>query len=366
MKNKKPPFLFDFGVSQEDPLTEIRILELQPGDTVLSLASAGDVPLSLLSVIENIRIKAVDISETQIKLCRLKLASAIHLECPENGQFLGYSAMDKEIRKELYSNKIRPHLSDDDASFWDQNITAIGNGVINSGRFERYIKKLKAVAALFIGTKNLTALINAGSLEDQKRIFDNKIATRKSLQLLFRIAFHPAIYKKRGLQEQALIHANKTTGERFYSKFRDFCTSNPGSLNYFLQYFLTGSCHSQEALPEFLQKTNSERLRKNAGMIEFETLSVQDAIISGGKGHFNKIHLSNLGDWSDKDQFISLMELIRNNCNPGILICYRYLQKNHFYSFRGEGFISDNESATLAEKSDRFPFYGILKIILNS
>jgi N-acetylmuramic acid 6-phosphate (MurNAc-6-P) etherase len=26
------------------------------------------------------------------------------------------------------------------------------------------------------------------------------------------------------LQEQALIHADKTTGERFYSKFRNFCT----------------------------------------------------------------------------------------------------------------------------------------------
>ena len=35
--------LFDFGMSQEDPLSEQSVLNIQTGDSVLSLASGGEV-----------------------------------------------------------------------------------------------------------------------------------------------------------------------------------------------------------------------------------------------------------------------------------------------------------------------------------
>lgn len=364
MTNKKNPFLFDFGLSQEDPLTEQFILDVKPGDRILSLASAGDVPLSLLGMNENIDIKAVDISESQIKLCRLKMVSAIYLECPLNGQFLGYMRCDSGKREQLYKDIVRPVLKAEDASFWDENIYFIRNGIINAGRFERYIRKLKSVASLFIGRENLRNLINASDAEDQKRIFENKVATRKSLQLIFRIAFHPAIYRKRGLQDQALIHANKSTGERFYEKFRDFCTANPASENYFLQYFLTGNCITPESLPHYLKAENRNRIAANASRIDFQTISLQEALMEYPVGYFTGVHLSNLGDWSDEHQFADLLKLIRSQCNPGTKICYRYLQKNHFLSQGREDFAIDIEKSAMAERKDRFPFYGILHLTL--
>lgn len=364
IKNKKNPFLFDFGLSQEDPLTEQFILDVKPGDKILSLASAGDVPLSLLGMNENIDIKAVDISESQIKLCRLKLASAITLENPLNGRFLGYMEYDGIKREQIYHDIVRPVLKAEDARFWDENMYFIRNGIINAGRFERYIRKLKSVASIFIGRQNLLSLLEASDAEEQKRIFENQIATRKSLQLLFRIAFHPAIYRKRGLQDQALIHANKSTGERFYSKFRDFCTANPAKENYFLQYFLTGSCVTPSALPHYLRAENRTRIAANISRIDFQTISLQEALKEYPDGYFTGIHLSNLGDWSDEHQFADLLTLIRTRCNQGTKICYRYLQKNHLLSQGREDFVIDTEKSGIAERRDRFPFYGILQVTL--
>ncbi len=366
MKKKMAPFLFDFGLSQEDPLTEQFVLDVKPGDKILSLASAGDVPLSLLSMNRNIDIKAVDISDSQIKLCRLKLVSAMTLVCPLNGQFLGYMRCDENIREQLYKDVIRPVLKAEDASFWDKNIHFIRKGIINAGRFERYIRKLKAVASLFIGRDNIRNLIEASDTEKQIYIFENKIATRKSIQLLFRIAFHPAIYRKRGLQDQALIHANKSTGERFYGKFRDFCIANPATENYFLQYFLTGTCMTPAALPHYLRPENRDHLSANSSRIAFQNISIQQALSENPDGYFTGIHLSNLGDWSDQHQFADLLKLIRTRCNSGTRLCYRYLQKNHFLSLGKEDFTIGIEDSGIAERKDRFPFYGILQVTLGS
>lgn len=359
-------FLFDFGLSQEDPLTEQFVLEVQHGDRILSLASGGEVPLSLLSLNENIRIMAVDISEPQIKLCRLKLAAAVRLEFPENAQFLGYSGMNENQRLHLYREAIRPHLSADDALFWDQNLLFIRRGIINAGRFERYIRKMRFVARFFIGKNNLQRLISCRTLSEQIEVFDGSVATRKSLQMLFKFAFHPAIYRKRGLQEQALIHAGKTTGERFYSKFRDFCTASPANENYFLQYFLTGTCNSEASFPHYLQPENKRQLVNNLKNLELTTIPFQVALIEKGEGYFNKIHLSNLGDWITKEQFCELLGLFKKYCCPGTKICYRYLQKNHFLDIGSKEFSIDDAISIIAEKKDRFPFYGIIPFTVNN
>jgi S-adenosylmethionine:diacylglycerol 3-amino-3-carboxypropyl transferase len=356
--------LFDFGISQEDPLSEQRALDIKSYDRLLMIASGGEVPLSLLSLNENIQIKAVDISENQIKLCRLKLHTALQLDFPINGCFLGYAKLDMVKRKELYREKIRPVLSKEDIAFWDQNVSFIENGIINAGRFEQYIRKMRFVVNLFIGRKNLLQLIESSSLEEQKKIFAEKIASRKSLQLLFKIAFHPAIYKKRGLQEQALIHAGKTTGEQFYSKFQNFCTSGLASNNYFLQYFLTENCSKSESFPEYLQPQNKNRLLNNLNNLELKIISLQDELSVKEKGFFNKVHLSNIGDWLTEEQFFTLLELLKLKCETGTKLCVRYLQKNHFLNSKTQEFVIDKELSSSIEKSDRFPFYTIFSIMI--
>lgn len=357
--------LFDFGISQEDPRSEMKVLDIQANDQILSLASAGEVPLAFLALKENIRMKAVDISESQIKLCRLKIATAVQLEFPLNGQFLGYAKLDGTKRHEIYQQKIRSHLSKEDASFWDENIQFIEKGVINAGRFEQYIRKLRFIAGLMVGRKNLQKLIECQTLDEQLQVFSDRIATRKSLQLLFKIAFHPSVYRKRGLQEQALIHAEKTTGDRFFSRFRDFCTSSLASQNYFLQYFLTGSCIKTEAFPEYLLPENKIRLISNLGQFELETKSIQNAIREKGEGYFNKIHLSNIGDWLDEHQFQELKTLMANHFNSDARICYRFLQKNHFLGSTDAVFNIDHPFSELVMSTDRFPFYTILAISLS-
>ncbi len=355
-------FLFDFGISQEDPLSEQLTMDIHASDHILAVCSGGEVPLAFLCLNENISLTSVDVSETQLKLCRLKLLAAIYLDFPINGAFLGYSKLDAAKRNKIYCETLRPHLSDEDSLFWNQNISFIEKGIINAGRFEQYVKKMRFVAKLLIGKKNILSLIASPSLEEQKKIFHDHIAPRKSLQLLFKIAFHPSVYKKRGLQEQALIHAGETSGDRFYEKFQNFCVNSLASENYFLQYFLTANCINETAFPPYLQTLNKQRLMDNLKRFELINSSLQSTLCNKEKAYYNKIHLSNIGDWMNETEFSELMKLVKLYCDRGTRLCYRYLQKNHFAESLSDEFKIDPVISTEAEKKDRFPFYNILII----
>lgn len=353
--------LYDFGISQEDPLTEFHMLEIRKIDHVLCVASASEVPLSLLCLQPGAKITAVDISFGQLALYRLKLQAAIALPYPLNGRFLGYAPLESHTRHQIYFERIHPSLTKKDQDFWLQHLKAIEKGVINSGRFEEYIKGLRKILFIIIGKKNLLQLLACSETSEQQSIFDKQIAGRKAVKYLFRIAFHPAIYKNRGLSSQGLIHAHANTGDLFFNKFRNFCTATPAKRNYFLQYFLLGECTSAEAFPEYLQEQSRRILIANRHNLIFRQATLQDELAAHPAGTFNKIHLSNIGDWMSKQEFYFFVDLLRKTCTDKIKLCYRFLQKNHFeHSCLGNEWF--DITPVNIEMTDRFPFYNVLSI----
>lgn len=352
--------LYDFGISQEDPLTELRILQIGKTDHVLSVASGGEVPLTISSLVSGVKITAVDISNNQLILCRLKWTAAMHLPFPLNGKFLGYAQLNLKDRRRIYFDKIEKHLNKEDRDFWLNNLKAIENGVVNCGRFEKYIKRMRAIAILLIGKKNIRALIECNNAQEQGFVFDNKIEPRRVIRYFFRLAFRPAIYKNRGLNSAALMHAKKNTGEIFFQKFRSFCTATPARQNYFFQYFLTGECQS-DCFPEYLQENNREVLIANKEQLFFKYTSIEKELLISTKRGFTKIHLSNIGDWMKEEEFGKVAQALSDRSNDRALACYRFLQKNHFENDKQSSLHLKVHHCN-CEFTDRFPFYSFLLI----
>lgn len=353
--------LYDFGISQEDPLTEIKVLDIQENDHVLCIASGGEVPLTLLCHRPGIKITAVDISPSQLALCRLKLQAAIELPFPLNGSFLGYAHSDAKSRRDIYFDKIHPNLTTEDQNFWLEHIFAIEKGAVNFGRFEGFIKRLRKIVTIIIGKKNLLKLVASNDTKEQQAIFDTQIAGRSAVKYLFRIAFHPAVYKNRGLSSKALIHAHTNTGALFFNKFRNFCTATPAKKNYFLQYFLLGACTSNIAFPEYLHENSRSILRTGRHNLIFKQTTIQEEVTVNKTDSFNKFHLSNIGDWMTNEAFCFFVEVLHNTYPDKIKLCYRFLQKNHFEDSIMWGEHFDVNSVAI-EMTDRFPFYNVLSI----
>lgn len=353
--------LFDFGISQEDPLTELAILDLLPGDRLLCIASGGELPLSLLCLQKGLHITAVDVSEAQLRLCRLKMLTAMELEFPLNGAFLGFSPMEAGQRQELFHDRLGVLMGYHDRMYWQQHIRAIGSGVVHAGRFETYIRRLRPLLYLLAGKENLMALLQCTTTAEQVRVFDSRIAGRKGMRNLFRLAFHPLVYRNRGIAAAGLQHAHAHTGDRFFAAFRNFCTATPACWNYFLHYLLAGECLSKPAFPEYLWAGSGELLRQQAWRLVWQHSSLETALGASPPGTYNKIHLSNVGDWMDQAAFSRLEHLIHTRVTGEAALCYRYLQKNHWQQHQGSKGRFTIRKEEIAG-SDRFPFYQVLSL----
>lgn len=354
--------LYNYGISQEDVLTEYKALNLTGNDSLLCIASAGEIPLNM-AALSDVKIVAADTSVNQIRLCHIKQAAALNLDAVTAASFLGYMRMNESERLEIFREKIISFLSEDDRKFWNENREAIAEGVINCGRFEKFMRKVTGIGRLITGKKNLYSLFECDTIEQQKKIFDRKI-NGPLINGIFRIAFHPLIYKNRGIDPAGLTHSGaRNIGEFFFHRFRNFCCSTISRKNYFLQYTFFNEVLFPEALPEFLQSSNHERFTVNAGKIEYKTAPVEKIIESSDQGKFNKIHISNIGDWMSKEAMADVFRIIRDKTFPGTRVVMRYIHLNHRIPGSLPELITDCDMGKELESTDRYPFYSIVPII---
>jgi len=357
-------YLYNYGVSQEDALSEIGALNLISGDSLLCIASAGEIPLNI-AALQDVKIVASDISAGQIRLCKLKQITAQNFDSLTAASFLGYINMDPEKREEFFREELSPYLSDDDSKFWIMNMSAIRGGAINKGRFEQYMMKIAGLGRFIVGEKNLYSLFECNSLEEQKEIFNSK---KNGLVVngLFRIAFHPRIYKNRGIDPVGLTHSGvRNIGEFFFNRFRNFCCNTLSRENYLLQYTFFNRVLFQEALPEFLQPKYHDDFIKNINNIEYRESSIEKILTEGESGMFNKIHLSNIGDWLSEETMAGIFRLISDKTFPEARAVMRYIHLNHKIPLSVPELESDYLLGEQLVLKDRYPFYSIVPIIRN-
>jgi S-adenosylmethionine:diacylglycerol 3-amino-3-carboxypropyl transferase len=178
------------------------------------------------------------------------------------------------------------------------------------------------------------------------------------------MAFHPWIYKNRGIDPAGLTHSGtRNISDFFLQRFRNFCCSTMARKNYYLQYTFFNSVLFPEALPEFLQPAYHESFIKNIRQLEYRLSSLEDILSESDPGRFNKIHLSNIGDWMVKEKMCDLFNIIRNKTFSGDRAVMRYIHLNHRIPKSIPELKADYCQGEILELTDRYPFYSIVPIV---
>lgn len=361
IKKRIPPY--NYGISQEDFKSEVSGLSIEPWDNVLCIASGGEVPLNLLTL-KDLNITAVDSSIEQIYLTKFKLYAALALEPQDAAGLIGFTHMDPSTRKNLFKT-IVAKMDIEERKFWEKNTYLIENGPINEARFEKYIKKVSWIGRSIIGKNKLLKLIELGNIKEQYNYFDKYLNTIR-LRSIFKLAFHPKIYKKRGIASAGLTHSGeRNIADFFFDRFRNFCCSTIANRNYYLQYIFFNKILLPQALPEYLQEDGIQQLKFNYNKITFRHTSYYQALKEMTNGQFNKFHLSNIGDWLPKDAFAKHLKIIAKKGAPNSRIITRYIHYCHPIPKDIESNLIPNyELGASLEQTDRFPFYNIIPIKL--
>lgn len=354
--------LYDFGLSQDDPATELRALDLKPDDRLLCIASGGELPLSILAK-GPLLIDAVDISLAQLQLSKLKLAAVLALDVEEAARFLGYIPCNKEQRLRQFS-MVREYLGEPERNFWEDHLFVFKKGPIHYGRYERYFARFRQLGLFLIGgPEKLYGLFECNDIEAQRKYFD-EILRSELLERLFKIIFHPRLYKRRGISEQGLIHDGKQDiAQTFFNQFRNFCTQTLARENYLLQFLFLGNVIYYEALPFFLQERGMTIIRLRHSSIHYQNLSYSDIIRESPEGTYNKFALSNVCDWLGEEAFSGLLQLIAEKADSNSKALLRYVYNIHpIPEELDQTIIVNSSKGEELRRKDRFPFYNLMPI----
>lgn len=350
--------IYDFGITQDDPQVEEYGFQLEDSN-LLCFASAGDFPLSVLSKY-NTKIMALDVSENQIRLCRLKLLAATNLEPNEAAQLIGFQKSTSQQRK-AYFEIIAWQMDKSAVDFWNKVTLGWRNDPISLSRFEHYLGLFCRLAKNYMGEKKLRHYGNMNDVKEQATYFETHFRTL-FIKYFFKIVFSPRLYKRRGLNAQGLIHLKEDLPQKFYNKFKAFFTATPAKSNFYLHYYLFGNITNEDAFPDYLKEKHRTTLVNNADHIQFCVQPIQEYLSIAQTLKFKNIALSNISDWLDEVAMHNVLLDIRQKSEGHTALMMRYIHKNPLTEDNAQ-LLSKVDEAFSHEVStiDRFPFYSIIK-----
>ena len=351
--------LLNFGFSQEDEVTDAAALGVEHG-IVLSIASAGDTALSLLALGAR-QVIAVDISEPQLHLCRLKAAAIKCLEREAAAAFLGFMVGSKSDRHRWFAQctSVLPTTTEE---FWRAHEDVLcTRGAIWCGRYEQFIRRTQLMLRPLLG-RSFVKLVGCTTCSEQRELFDRRIGM-PWLNAFFRFAFNPRIFSRRGVDPQSLVHRENPIplGEQYWAKFRSFCVDTPAALNPWLQLHTIGHLASLDAVPSYLTAPGFAKVRQQIDNLRWVKCDLLAYLRGQFPAEVNKVHLSNLPDWFGAAEFEQILCELAGKLQPQSRMVWRYLHVNRQLppQLPRPVHINDDLGSRLREK-DRFPFYTIV------
>ena len=177
------------------------------------------------------------------------------------------------------------------------------------------------------------------------------------------MAFHPAVFSRRGMDPQSLAHRQQKTslGEQYFQRFQTFCTATSARENPWLQLHLLGRLVSAEAAPTYLSAEGFPAVRARLSDLEVVQADLLTYLAGAADRSFNCFHLSNVPDWFPQSSFDELMRLIVRKADRKARVVWRYLHvdRNLPEEVKGSLRINHDLGTRLADR-DRFPFYSIV------
>lgn len=315
-----------YGQCWEDADLLLTALAVQPHHTCLSIASGGDNTLALLSCGPQ-RVIAVDLSPAQIACLELKVAAFRRLSHAEMLLLLGVSppeARRPEAQGSLSSKpraserthlyqRCRMDLSPAARAFWDSRPAAIAQGVIPSGKFERYLTLFRRWVLPWVGSPAVWRPLFAGLSPPERATWYRDRWDGWRWRGVFRIFFSRLSLGYLGTDPAFLRYGDASLADHLLGRTQAALTALDPSQNPYLQWIVQG--YYGPVLPYALRPDNFDPIRRHLDRLEWHTTSLEDFL-----GHnsvaIDRFNLSNVFEYMAEGYFQTVLDTLSQHAAP--------------------------------------------------
>ena len=300
----------------EDADILVEGLDIRPGDTCLSIASAGDNALALLTR-NPVRVVAVDLNPAQLACLAIRVAAYRTLEHGELLELVGSRPSDR--RAELY-RRLRGALDEQARAFWDARADAITTGIGSAGKFERYFATFRTrVLPLVHGAATIEALLSGGDREERLRFYARRWDSWR-WRTLFRVFFSRFTMGRLGRDPAFFKYVEGSVADRILARARHALTELDPAENPYLHWILTG--RHGDALPLALRPEHFDTIRANVDRLESRLGTLEDVLATLSPRSIHRFNLSDIFEYMSPANSTALLERLAAAAAPGGRLAY--------------------------------------------
>lgn len=295
-------------------------LDIQPGDICVSIASAGDNAIALLTK-DPARVIAVDLSAAQLACVDLRVAAYTALD---HQAFLEvYGARPSTRRAQLLQNCLQ-HLRDPQSrDFWiarEQEVTQYGFGGI--GKFERYFRLFREWMLPIVHSRaNVEALLTAKSRNAREAFFKERWVSWRWNALLG-LFFSRTVMGALGRDPRFFDYVEGDLKSHLMRRVAHAAIDLDPAQNPYLHWIMTGTFRA--ALPLALREEHYETIRACLGRLEWRLGALEDAIgdlaRTGLRPH--RYNLSDIFEYMSEENTAVLLRRLAEAGAPGGRLAY--------------------------------------------
>ena len=249
-------------------------LDVGPGDVCVSIASAGDNALAMLTK-DPERVVAVDLSAAQLACLDLRCAAYSALD---HDAFLElYGAKPSSRRAKLYDACRKSLREPQSAAFWDDRRVALNaQGFAALGKFERYFRLFTRWVLPFVHSRAQVAELLRPKSPEQRRAFFDGDWDSSRWRLLFGVFFSRTVMGALGRDPRFFDYVEGDLKTHLMGRVRHAAVDLDPSANSYLQWILNGGFDG--ALPVALRRENYDAIRSRLDRLEWHQAALEDAI----------------------------------------------------------------------------------------
>lgn len=291
-------------------------LDVRPGDACLSIASAGDNALALLTR-DPSRVIAVDLSPAQLACLELRVAAYRTLS---HGELLELIGSRPSSRREHLYDRCRSMLAPATQACWDGLRPRLAEGIGSLGKFERYFELFRTrVLPLVHGRRVVLDLLAPRSPEERRRFYDEQWDTWR-WRLLFRVFFSRFVMGRLGRDPEFFRYVDADVSGSILRRTRHALAELDPSRNPYVHWILTGT-HG-EALPLALRPEHFETIRARLDRLEWHRLSVEEFLARTPDGALDRFNLSDLFEYVSVEHYHRMLDEAVRCSRPGARLAY--------------------------------------------